>query len=188
MKGESTFFFGKVWVIWLSLPDSLATHFFYHLAKLELHGSEANESHRRIKHFFKCDEIIERFRSLIFLQSDRSCPRIESIQCSFLLLDMHYCPSYWKKFRFLINLPDSFIFYVPVNTRTRTKDSSSGKWRELKPFAIEHPLLGGDDMVEWFKALKFLKSDRCCPRIESGQCSFHPFKHVTSTAFQGTWY
>ena len=28
-------------------------------------------------------------------------------------------------------------------------------------------LFGGGEMVEWFKALQFLQSDRCCPRIES---------------------
>ena len=30
-----------------------------------------------------------------------------------------------------------------------------------------------DEMVEWSKALSFLRSDRCCPRIESPKCSFH---------------
>ena len=33
-------------------------------------------------------------------------------------------------------------------------------------------VLGGDEMVEWFKALNFLRSDRCCPRIKSAKCSF----------------
>ena len=34
-------------------------------------------------------------------------------------------------------------------------------------------VLGDDEVVEWFKALSFLRSDRCCLRIESAKCSFH---------------
>ena len=82
MKGESTFFWQRLSYVAIIVS---AAQFSHHLAELELHGSEGNGSHRRIKHFFKCDEIIERFRALIFLQSDRSCPRIESLQCSFHL-------------------------------------------------------------------------------------------------------
>ena len=32
-------------------------------------------------------------------------------------------------------------------------------------------------MVEWFKALNFLQSDRGCPRIESAKCSFNVYVH-----------
>ena len=41
-------------------------------------------------------------------------------------------------------------------------------------------IFGGDEMVDWFKALNFLRSDRCCPRIESTKGSFfhHPFTHI----------
>ena len=45
--------------------------------------------------------------------------------------------------------------------------------KQIKPSAIEHPFFGVDEMVEWFMALNFRRSNRWCPRIESAECLFY---------------
>ena len=55
--------------------------------------------------FIVGDEEVERIKALIFLQSVRFCPRIESAYCLFHLKDMHYCPPYSEMSRFRINMP-----------------------------------------------------------------------------------
>ena len=42
-------------------------------------------------------------------------------------------------------------------------------------------LIGGDEMVEWSKAVFFLRKDGCCPRIEYARGSFH----LVETHFAG---
>ena len=67
-----------------------------------------------------------------------------------------------------------FIYiYVCVNTFTHRTHPVGSKANENLRRLNTH--FEGHEMVERFNALNFLQSDRCCPRIESAQCTFHQY-------------
>ena len=77
----------------------------------------------------------------------------------------------------LINIHIHACEYPYVNIRFIPR-----KVKQMKAIG----LLEGNEMVEWLKGLNFLRSDKCCTRLASTKCWFHPL-HSLRKPLHSRW-